>query len=544
MTAPRDEEDHAPLGMWWLPVLIVLGVYAVFFGEALTRYPSGYDGLNYHLPVAVRWMQTRAIDMTPGLPHQSMPENGSIAASLLAFAGWERLVTIVHAPEAVVAALALFVLARAIGLSRRGAVMTTCVAMSIPMVIFQSLSGYIDLFAMVAWLCALVALVYATRVQDQRARLGLLIMGGLAGGVALGSKTTFLVLVAMLVGFAAAIEWIKPAIAEASARRAARNALIFGLACLTCSAFWFVRATVRTGNPVYPLQLCIAGKEILPGVPVEEYHLPRPFEEKIRRWWNYPWRETKYTGTGYPCGVNNGLGAAYAAFVPLGVVAAGWTACRRRPRGPTEKLRLLFLVAALTGLALHFTVFVMMLRFTLPLNLLAVVVAGVFVDRMLHAFPRATVSIATIGLVVTAAVTTLKPVHSLMGRLKDGRWDRAWYYQIPEVIDELESGARIVNLALPNLNYPLLGGDYQNHVIYPPEWELMTGGTMSAGALLEHQIDYVFVREPWPEGWPEDLPVALIFDDTHGRALASTLPTRIYRVVRSEEHLADRLAVR
>ncbi|UCG16536.1 MAG: hypothetical protein JSV19_00565, partial [Phycisphaerales bacterium] len=137
----------------------------------------------------------------------------------------------------------------------------------------------------------------------------------------------------------------------------------------------------------------------------------------------------------------------------------------------------------------------------------------------------------TAALAVTAAIATLKPTQSFLGRVRDGRWDRAWFYQIPPLVDTLGSGAKILNLSAPCQCYPLLGKHLGNVVVSTVQWRALTGSeALSVEALREHAIDYVFVHQPWPTDWPAGMPVDLIHDDTETRALKTTPAARLYRV--------------
>ncbi len=529
------------LGCWWLPILVVVGMYAVFLGDAVTRYPTGWDGLHYHLLLAVEWARDHAMNLAPGVIHQSFPENGMIVPCLLAFAKLERLLTIVHLPKALLLAAVIFGLVRAVGAGRRGAIAGTCVALSVPIVVFQSFSSYIDLYAAVSWLSALLALVWATRVSTDVQRRGLLIMAGLSAGVALGSKTTYLVLVAMLGIVAVAVEWIRPLNFRRDVRRPARNAVVFGVAALACSAFWFVRGTVQAGNPVYPLAVEIGGRQILPGYTAHEAFTDRGLASRIQRWWDYPWHETRKSGwRGYPYGTGNALGAAYATFVPLGLLAALCSAMRRRRRSVMHDWRFIYTVLVLSGIAILLTIFHEMLRFVLPLVLLAVPVAAVLVDRLVIRAERLTLALLTLSLGVTAAIATLQPAHAFLGRVKSQAWQRAAFYEVPELVDRFEPGTRVLNLASPTLSYALLGRALGNEVVTLEEWGVLLGeDTISTRTLGDNRIDYVYARHPWPRDWPDELPVKLIYDDTDTRRLATTAPTRVYRVtaapVRSDE---------
>ncbi|MCH7925556.1 MAG: hypothetical protein IIC51_08495, partial [Planctomycetes bacterium] len=360
---------------------------------------------------------------------------------------------------------------------------------------------------------------------------------GLAGGVALGCKTTYLVLVFFLFVMAVAVEWIRRPSPSESRRMPLRNGLIFGLAALVCSAFWFVRGAVSAGNPIYPLAVTIAGQTVLPGFTDDDWFPQRTLSTKIGRWWSYPWTERKYAGSGETYSVNNGLGAAYATLVPIGMLAALATFFRRRPRSDEDKWLLVYLGLVLLGVGLLLSVFEEVLRYVLGPVLIAIPVSAVMLQRLVKEHPRWTSAVLNTAIAVTVAIAILEPARALVTRVHDGSWSRSAFYQLPDAIDTFPTGTRILNLAQPQLTYPLIGSRHQNEVISGPQWLTITDGAgMTARSLVEHGIDYVYLRQPPPgrpwidADWPHDLPVDLVYDDS---ALNTTMPTpasRIYRV--------------
>lgn len=531
---PHSHADERSSLHTWMPLAVVAGTYAVFLVDALMRYPMGYDTLYYHLPVAVRWMQERQLNLVVGFNYLSHPENGMIVPFLLSFAKLELLFPLVHLPKAAVVGLVTFGLARCLRVGRRGATLAACVALSVPIVTFQSVSGYIDLYAAAAWLSALLALTWAVRAPDRSRREGLLLLAGLSAGIALGSKTTFLVMVAMLALVAMGVEWIRSRESLHDRRRPLRNFLLFASASLACSGFWLVRGTVQAGNPIYPLGVRVGDVTVLPGLTADDVFPNRAMNEKLGRWWGYPWRETKHSGSGYPYSVNNGVGAAFTAFVPLGLLAAVFSLVRRKQgelRGPPQSWLVIFTVMSLMGVLLLLTVFREMLRFVLPLLLLCVPVSAVLIDRLVTRFPRRVFAIIVFALVVTGLIASAKPARALAARIHRSVWDRALYYGVPTEIDELPPGSRIVNMADPGYNYSLLGRNLTNTLIEAGLWQTkLCPNGLTARALRENNVDYVFVQEPWPSDWPDNLPIDLICDSSNQPRRPGVPASRIYRV--------------
>ncbi len=520
-------------GYLWIPLVILCGVYALFFIDAVTRFPTGYDSQAYHLPLAVTWMQQQSLTIQIGEVHEALPENGMIVPFLLAFAKIETLLCIVHLPKGLLAGAAIYGLIRVAGHKRRTAIIGACIVLGTPMVLFQSFSGYVDLYAAASWLSSLLALGWASRVHQTSQRRTLLLMAGLSAGVALGSRTTCLVLVGLLVPVAMAVDWIGPRIGSRAHRLPLRNALIFGLSTLACSGFWFARGTIERGNPIFPLGVKIGDYEILPGFHADAYFGEGSYYGHIKmwyRWWDYPWRETKHFGTGYPYGVNNALGAAYATFVPVGVLAALVHLPFRRRGSPTDRLRTVYLVLALSGAVLLLTLFNEMLRFVLPLVLLSAVIPCGMLDGFRVKARRWLVPVLSMALLVTGAVASLKPAHAFLGRARDGVWARSSFYQVPPLVDALPPGTRILNLGSMSSVYALMGRHLTNEVISPWQWDVLhKDQPLSTRAVRAHGIDYIYTEAPGPSDWPIDLPVELVFDGAQDAQPRAT-PARMFRV--------------
>jgi hypothetical protein len=326
--------------------------------------------------------------------------------------------------------------------------------------------------------------------------------------------------------------------------RVFRSVVLMGVGVLVCSAFWYVRAMWQAGDLFYPLTVSWGSGGWWPTVGVAtatDVFPDRSLGFRVWQWVSYPWREAKL-GAGYGYGVDNGLGAAFACFVPIGIALAGWRAWVGRGRGRGDVAmfwrRTILLLVGL-AFVLLVTVFHDTLRFVLPLVLLAVPLAAMEVERACLRYRRVAVGLLCVALTMTCAMAVLKPTHSLLGRVRDDDWSRIWFYQIPSVVDRFEPGSRVLNLADEPLNYALLGEPLTNDVVSPSHWGVMIGGgETSVANLRANGIDYVFVRPPWPTGWVDSEGVELIYDDTDSRVLSTTQPTRIYRLNEDDLRLA------
>ena len=397
---------------------------------------------------------------------------------------------------------------------------------------------------------ALLALMWAGRAEEAGARRALLIIAGLAAGIALGSKSTYLIHVGLLLPIAAWIgskEITNYKLRITENRDKTRNAqgpiggrwmcgfraaAIFSLAALVCSAFWFIRGAVQAGNPLYPFGLTVGGWEILAGFDAGDHVPARSWSRKLAMWITYPWRETNYAGTGYDYGVNNGFGAAYAALVPLAILFAMIRGKSNSESISHRSWARVFLALTLCAPILLMTALTEVLRYAFPLLFPSVVLTALLFDRLAFSFPRATRRILTIALGMTCLVAILPPARALAAKMRSGQWGREWQYQVPGITNDWPVGSRVLFIGPPDLTYPFMGRGFRHDVLHEDVWRARYGnGPVNAETLAAAGIDFVILRRPWPSDWGVGPPGTLIFDDSGALPLPTTPATRIYSPV-------------
>ena len=240
------------------------------------------DGPIYHLYFAARWWKAGQLFLVASPFGESaatyFPANGDLWFSWL-MVGWggDRLAKIGQAPFLPMAMLAAFGCAREVGASRASALIASALfAASSPMILFAFEANVDAIFIAGYITAAFFILRFARRPDDGIA----LMLGGLAAGESLGTKSVGLVFVPPL---ALAALWII-ARRAGSIRRAAGLAIGFVAAVLATSGFWFARNALLTGNPLYPLRVQLGGATLLQGwygreamresvyyIPVEEW---------------------------------------------------------------------------------------------------------------------------------------------------------------------------------------------------------------------------------------------------------------------------------
>jgi hypothetical protein len=482
-----------------LPAIVIVSIalisvtYAAFLADTLTSYPRSWDGVDYRLPLAVRWLQDGSLAIPEGgLWKASLPGNGEVVSMLLLGTGWQALAALMNLPAALIMALSVFHISSRLGASRPASILAALMALSIPMIAFQTFSNYVDLFG-TAFLMAAVALCMAG-LATSPARRSLFFMSGLACGVAIGAKPTFWVSATLFLILAFGVNFVLPRKSRCSALRCF-GVLFIG--ALIPSVFWIGRALLTTGNPFYPLAPDLFGLNLFEGASASEI-TPEDYELNFVRstweWLIYPWFEFKRSG--FNLGTGSGLGALYAAFVPLGVFyAVGSTIITSRGRRIGARPILLF--AVFIGLTIWWMLLHRLPRFGVPHIVLGCILSAALLDRMHRQRPRIFGTVWLSALILTCVLTAFIPLSSFAGRVRSGRWERHQICKVPSVLDTLPKGASVANLSDSfHNNFALAGRSLTNRVIC--HWEIPDEDP--ASFVARRGADYIADMDPEPGG--------------------------------------------
>ena len=251
--------------------------------------------------------------------------------------GWQALAEMWNIASALALCAGSYLLARGMGVGPSGALAGGVLVASVPLVLFQTFSAYVDLFGsacLIAGLGLFVGPGPAVTASSTGARA--LVLSGLGCGLAVGTKPTLWPYAALVaVGVVASLIW-----SSAASGRRMRLLLLFLAATTAPCFFWFVRGYAATGNPLYPIAVEVPGLLSLSGLHPSEitdpnYHLN--FVRSRAEWFLYPWIEFKRHG--YSFGTGSGLGPVFAAFVPVGLLYTLWSVRGLDP-GPPCTLRI------------------------------------------------------------------------------------------------------------------------------------------------------------------------------------------------------------
>ena len=250
-------------GLGWETVcggILFLFTYIWLAAAAFVYPPRGVDDLVYHLPAVYQAVQDHRFQILPLALRKffAFPFTGDMPflwiAALTRSVHWVGAAQI---PFALLAAAAVVALARRYGLGARAALLTGAAFATMPVVVLQATSNYIDLVVNAWVLAGAVALIEYARA-GRRLPLGL---AGLAAGLVIGSKYQAIPLGAALIAIAGGIAAQK----DPSRRGRVRTlALVLAIAAASGS-YWYVRNWIQFGNPFYPLPVRVLGIELFPG---------------------------------------------------------------------------------------------------------------------------------------------------------------------------------------------------------------------------------------------------------------------------------------
>lgn len=517
MPLPQRFSDQQPEQSF--PRYIVLAAallacsYVAFAVNAFTCYPLGSDVLIYHLPITTRWLQDASLAIPPSHAWRfSLPGNAEIGMMVLLSSGWQPAVMIASWIPAAMVATSTYLLGMWIsGQQRSVALASTLLILTIPMIEWQAFSAYVDLLATAGVLAAL-ALVLAAGRDGARVPPTVWFLAGLACGISIGTKPVYYLYAALLCVFLVAKLWHGHRAGEKQVVKA--GALVL-LGLLLPSGFWFGRATAEAGNPLYPMQVKLGRKVILPGYARSEITEPDYELNSVSQkygWFLYPWTEWKKL-PGFlkiPYGEGDGLGAAFTTFVPLGMMYFVFVGMREPPN---RRRNLLLLTAFLIMFLCWWLVMLRVLRFAQVIAIFTCLLSVPLLELLQSRHKRAFAALFVVAVGSTSLISTSVPLHLLAGRVRKHLWSRAAVYSYPKLIDELPPGSRVLNATGDKArNFALIGSHLSNKLI--PNFDAPVDPTPEALRVVGAQ--YVVEIVPgalYPEGSLASAGAALIDDE-------------------------------
>jgi hypothetical protein len=221
------------------------------------------DGPIYHLYFAARWWKAGRLFLVAAPFGENaatyFPANGDLWFTwLMVTWGGDRLARVGQAPFLGIAAVAVFRIGRMLGVSRNSMLIATCwFITSTPFLIF-SCEANVDTIFVAGYM---VAVSFFLRYFREAGGAAALVLGGLAAGIALGTKPVGVVFIPPLLALVLAAIGAR----TRSTTKTLAACLLILICLLLTAGFWFGRNFLLTGNPLYPLHLDLFGTPILRG---------------------------------------------------------------------------------------------------------------------------------------------------------------------------------------------------------------------------------------------------------------------------------------
>ena len=225
-----------------------------------------YDALGYHLPVIANWLdEGRVAWVNSDDPIRNGYPLGqeAIGALLVAATGSTRWVALPSFLYVAAGALSIWLFAEQIGVRRQIARASGALFALVPMVLLNAPTGYVDASFAGAAIAATLLLTstFASAELDGRVPVA----AGMAASHALSLKATGVSTLLAVCGASA--------VAAVVARRAlahrpeglVRRSVVAAAFALP-GTFWLLRNAVETGNPLWPVDVNVAGHNLLHGV--------------------------------------------------------------------------------------------------------------------------------------------------------------------------------------------------------------------------------------------------------------------------------------
>jgi len=397
--------------------------------------------------------------------NHTYPANASIYLGFLLGLVSEHLVAAVSLVFLVPLVVAVYGLGRATKADENASLLASLGLLTIPIIAFGAFNAGADVGG-----CAFLAVAIYFVVAKRDNRPSYLVLSGLAAGLAFGFKSLHLVSIVFLFILILLRAWFETRNTTLIERLWSifRPAVIFSIAVFIISGYWLVRNYVQLGNPLYPVYLPIF--DIFAWKKAPDFNLTQraiyqyAWVSSPIDWLVYPWVEWRSGGVSNNFQADSGLGAFFAATVPVACLASLIGLIKKKGEERQTLIRLLgggvFVIFIWWILDDHEPRFLMgALVFLVPLVAWTM---GLTKGRSRTIFD----SIVGICILIMLLVIFSKQ-FVVFGReiIYARQFTRQVYYGYPEMIDQLPPGSTVVNFGRRTSNYALYGKTHQNRVV-------------------------------------------------------------------------------
>ncbi|GEM_PF-1416605 len=258
--------------------------WLVFLAWLLPSYD--YDGLFYHLPTVVSWLQAGKISLSAyEIWSNVYPANTELFFTwLVIFFHTGVLVRLGQFVFSIGGALAVMGMGGMIGLKRSSSLSAGCLFFLTPVVILQVTTSYVD----VAFASMFLVFFYFFFRYLKQQEMASLFLAGLAGGITIGMKSPGLAYIGICLLLLPTLAiWRR----QFHIRRAVEVFLLLAIPFWVLGAYWYLRTWSIYGNPFYPVTFHFLGYTFPGNGSVQEIVIGNNIPNELlgHPWWQQVW---------------------------------------------------------------------------------------------------------------------------------------------------------------------------------------------------------------------------------------------------------------
>ncbi len=265
-----DEGPGAPLTgapRWLAEGVFVASVLSlsVSFLAAVALPVIAYDALAYRLPAIASWLDAGRVAwlITDDAVRNGYPLGQEAVSAVVAAAlGSLRFAAATSFLYVIGGALAVRLFAARQGVRPALARAAAGLFLLVPMVLLNAPSGYVD----AAFAGAAVSFVLLAALAVRSGDRGLAVAAGMAAAHTLSLKGNGIAVVGSTLAALVAVALVRRSREGHTPGREGVAALAWGAAFALPGAFWALRNVVHTHNPLWPVEVRVAGRPLLPGL--------------------------------------------------------------------------------------------------------------------------------------------------------------------------------------------------------------------------------------------------------------------------------------
>lgn len=247
----------------WKPLMPLAPLILIVLWQAVWSPEYVYDTLTYHLFFPARWVQDHAISIIPTwcggpIPDYAPSSTEVYYAALMLPFGADWVARGGQFPYWVLMLASTWAIGRELRLRRSQRVLVTFVVAALPGPAMQAATALVDVALAAHLLCVVLFGLRLRRTGSRGEVVGLL----LSLGAFVGTK--FLA-IAFLVVLAPLIVWCLNT-SRAWLRVRAAFVTVVAILAFAIGPSWHLRNWLVTGNPVYPMEVRVAGATVFSGV--------------------------------------------------------------------------------------------------------------------------------------------------------------------------------------------------------------------------------------------------------------------------------------